>query len=225
MEAKASAKYQRGSAQKARLVVDLIRGKNVAQALAILQFTSKRAAGLISKCVQSAIANANHQAERANIAIDPEDLWVKACFVDQGPTKRRFRVRPAPQGRAYRERRHYCHISVVVSSDKPVEVEVKEEQKKKAAKAKTAEKPVKKAAPKKEKVAKAAAPPEEKPVAEQIEAPVEVAPAEKVKVEEPKAEEVVAETVEAKAEAVAPEVAEAAEAVGGDAADKEVKEK
>ena len=117
MESKASAKYLRGSAQKARLVIDMIRGKRVNQALAILQYTNKRATDGIEKCVRSAIANATEAAEKANIAVDPDDLWVKAAFVDQGPTKNRRRMRPAPQGRAYRERRHFCHVTVLLSSD------------------------------------------------------------------------------------------------------------
>lgn len=119
MEARASAKFLRGSAQKARLVVDMIRGKNVNQALAILRYSNKRAALGIEKCVKSAIANANESAEKANVSVDPDDLWLKAAYVDRGPTKNRRRVRPAPQGRAYRERRHFCHITVLVSSDKP----------------------------------------------------------------------------------------------------------
>ncbi len=117
MEAKASAKYLRGSAQKARLVIDMVRGKSVNQALATLQFTHKRAADLIEACVRSAIANATEAAEKANIAVDPDDLWIKEAFVDQGPTKSRFRTRPAPQGRAFRERRHFCHVTIKVSSD------------------------------------------------------------------------------------------------------------
>jgi large subunit ribosomal protein L22 len=117
MEARASAKYLRGSAQKARLVVDMIRGKSVGEALAILRFTQKRAAQSIEKCLRSAIANATEAAERQNVAVDPDDLFVKACFVDMGPTKHRRRVRPAPQGRAYREQRHFCHVTVLVSSD------------------------------------------------------------------------------------------------------------
>jgi len=117
MEARASAKFLRGSAQKARLVVDMIRGKNVNQALGILRYSNKRAALGIEKCVKSAIANANEAAEKANISIDPDDLWLKAAFVDQGPTKNRRRMRPAPQGRAYRERRHFCHVTILVSSD------------------------------------------------------------------------------------------------------------
>jgi large subunit ribosomal protein L22 len=116
MEAIAKAKYLRGSAQKARLVVDMIRGKRVGEALAILQFTNKRAAEGIEKCLRSAIANATEAAERNNVAVDPDDLVVKTCFVDIGPTKHRRRVRPAPQGRAYREQRHFCHITVLVSS-------------------------------------------------------------------------------------------------------------
>jgi large subunit ribosomal protein L22 len=117
MEATASAKYLRGSAQKARLVVDMIRGKDVNQALAILRFSKKRAADGIEKCMRSAIANANEIAEKANISIDPDDLWVRTAFVDRGPTKNRRRVRPAPQGRAYREQRHFCHVTISLSND------------------------------------------------------------------------------------------------------------
>ncbi|MFN2514295.1 MAG: 50S ribosomal protein L22 [Pyrinomonadaceae bacterium] len=117
MEATASAKYLRGSAQKARLVIDMIRGKDVNKALAILRYSSKRAAHGIEKCMRSAIANANESAEKANISIDPDDLWVKSAYVDRGPTKNRRRVRPAPQGRAYREQRHFCHVTILLSND------------------------------------------------------------------------------------------------------------
>src|SRR5215208_2163599 len=121
MEATASAKYLRGSAQKARLVVDMIRGKDVNQALAILRFTKKRAAAHIEKCMRSAIANANEAAEKANVSVDPDDLWVKTAFVNGGPTKNQRRVRPSPQGRAYREQRHFCHVTISLSNDtKPV---------------------------------------------------------------------------------------------------------
>src|SRR5438105_706708 len=117
MEARASAKYLRGSAQKARLVIDMIRGKNVNQALAILRYSNKRAALGIEKCVKSAIANANETAEKANVSVDPDELWLKAAYVDRGPTKHRRRVRPAPQGRAYREQRHFCHVTILLSSE------------------------------------------------------------------------------------------------------------
>jgi large subunit ribosomal protein L22 len=121
MEARASAKYLRGSSQKARLVIDMIRGQNVNRALAILRYANKRAAAGIEKCVQSAIANANEAAEKANISIDPDDLWLKAAFVDRGPTKHRRRLRPAPQGRAFRQQRHFCHVTILLSSEKPGE--------------------------------------------------------------------------------------------------------
>jgi large subunit ribosomal protein L22 len=118
MESRASAKYLRGSAQKARLVIDMIRGKNVNQALAILRYSNKRAALGIEKCVKSAIANANEAAEKANVSVDPDELWLKAAYVDRGPTKSRRRVRPAPQGRAFREQRHFCHVTILLSSEK-----------------------------------------------------------------------------------------------------------
>src|SRR5882762_10682411 len=122
MEATASAKYLRGSAQKARLVVDMIRGKDVNKALAILRYANKRAALGIEKCMRSAIANANEAAEKANVSIDADELWVKAAYVDRGPTKNRRRVRPAPQGRAYREQRHFCHVTILLSNDERIAV-------------------------------------------------------------------------------------------------------
>lgn len=117
MEAHAVAKYIKGSAQKAKLVIDTIRGRNVGDALAVLQFTNKRAAKPIEKVLRSAIANAVQKADKDNISVDVEKLFVSNCHVDIGITKWRRRVRPAPMGRAYRERRHYCHITVVVSSE------------------------------------------------------------------------------------------------------------
>lgn len=188
MEAIAKTKYLKGSPRKTRLVIDMIRGENVSRALAILKFTDKRAADPIEKTLRSAIANATYLAEQQNIAVDPDDLWVKTCFVDMGPTKNRRRMRPAPQGRAYREQRHYCHITIqVTSEDKPkTEKELKAE----AAKAKKAEAPKKekaparKAAPKTEKKAKS-----EK--VEEVETPVA---AETVESAAPAVEEMTAET-------------------------------
>jgi large subunit ribosomal protein L22 len=166
MEATASARYLRGSAQKARLVVDMIRGKDVNRALAILRFSKKRAASSIEKCMRSAIANANEAAEKANISIDPDDLWVRTAFVDRGPTKNRRRVRPAPQGRAYREQRHFCHVTILLSNDeRPAAKGTKPEEAAEAKPAKLAESKrrkrggaaaaprAKKAAPKKEEAA------------------------------------------------------------------------
>lgn len=124
MEAIAKVRNLKGSPQKARLVIDLIRGRDVAQALAILQFTNKRATQPIAKVLRSAIANATYKAEQENIAIDPDDLWIKSCFVDMGVHKNRRRLRPAPQGRAYQEQRHYCHITITVTTEgKPEEKE------------------------------------------------------------------------------------------------------
>ena len=165
MEAIAKTKHLKGSPRKARLVIDMIRGQNVSRALAILKFTDKRAADPIAKCLNSAIANATYAAEQQNIAIDPDGLWVKSCFVDMGPTKNRRRMRPAPQGRAYREQRHYCHITIQVTSEEQAKSE--KELKAEAAKArrdaakqadggeKKAKAPAKKAAPKKAKAEKA----------------------------------------------------------------------
>jgi large subunit ribosomal protein L22 len=184
MDAIAKGKFLRGSPQKARLVIDLIRGKNVSNALAILQFTNKRATHNIEKCLRSAIANATFKAEQQNVAIDPDDLWVKTCFVDMGPHKNRRRVRPAPQGRAFREQRYYCHITIELTSDKPADVVAKEE-KAKAAKANAKTRAEKKSAP----VAKpaAAAP----VVTEAPEEVVNAAPAEETTAQAPQTEETV----------------------------------
>lgn len=144
MEAIAKTRHLKGSPRKARLVIDLIRGRNVSQALNILKFTDKRAADPIAKTLRSAIANATYLAEQQNIAIDPDDLWVKTCFVDMGAHKNRRRMRPAPQGRAYREQRHYCHITILVSSDEqPAAKNVKESKKGKEGDKSAGEKPVK----------------------------------------------------------------------------------
>ncbi len=117
MEAIAKAKNVKVSSQKAKLVMDLIRGRMYSEARDILRFTNKRAAGLIYKVLESARANAEQLAQADNVLVDVDELWVKECFADTGTTKFRRRVRPAPMGRAYRERRHYTHLTVVVSSE------------------------------------------------------------------------------------------------------------
>ena len=118
MKARAVAKYIKGSPQKARLVIDLIRGRNVTEALAMLRMTNKRAAGPIETTLRSAIANAEQKAEQLNVAIDVDTLKISTATVDLGPTKYRRRVRPAPMGRAYRERRWQSHITIEVESAK-----------------------------------------------------------------------------------------------------------
>ena len=183
MEAVAKLKHLKGSPRKARLVIDLIRGENVSRALSILKFTDKRAADPIAKCLNSAIANATYSAEQQNIAIDPDDLWVKTCFVDMGAHKNRRRMRPAPQGRAYREQRHYCHITIQVTSDEKPKTE--KELLAEAAKVRRAE-----AAPKKEK--KKAAPKVAVKKAEAAEPVVEVADDRVPTPVEPTAQDIVA---------------------------------
>lgn len=114
MEAKATAKYLQGSPQKARLVIDLIRGKRVEEALGILQFSNKRAARVIEKVLHTAIANA----EQEEPSLDVEDLYIREAYVDLGPTKSRFRLRPAPMGRAFRQRRRQSHITIKLTDEK-----------------------------------------------------------------------------------------------------------
>jgi len=105
---RAQVRYVRMSAYKAREVLDLIRGKELQQADEILQFSERDAAIVIRKCLQSAAANAEHNDE-----IDPEELYVSACFADEGPTLKRWR--PRARGRATRIRKRTCHITVIVS--------------------------------------------------------------------------------------------------------------
>ena len=108
MEAKAEARYIRTSPQKARLVIDLIRGRRAGDAINILRATNKRMAPVIEKVLRSAIANA----ENRNNDVDVDALFVTAAYVNDGP--RMKRVRPAPMGRAYRIQRRISHIVVKV---------------------------------------------------------------------------------------------------------------
>ncbi len=107
MEARAVARYVRISPYKARLVVDLIRGKPVDEALNILRFTPKKAARLVRKVLESAIANAEH-----NYQMDPDRLYVKRAYVDEGP--RLKRIWPRAFGRASRILKRTSHITIVV---------------------------------------------------------------------------------------------------------------
>ena len=113
VEAKATAKYVKGSSSKARLVIDLIRGKRAAEALAILQNTNKRACRPLEKVLRSAIANAQQKAVEQAKRIDEDDLVVTAVFANQGPSLKR--IRPAPMGRAYRVVHRTTHLTVQVS--------------------------------------------------------------------------------------------------------------
>ncbi len=118
MRARAVAKYIKGSPQKARLVIDLIRGRGVNEALGILSSSKKRAAKPIETTLRSAIANAEQKADQRNFSLDVDRLVISAATVDLGPTKFRRRVRPAPMGRAYRERRWQSHITIEVKTEK-----------------------------------------------------------------------------------------------------------
>jgi large subunit ribosomal protein L22 len=107
MEARAIARYQRVSPRKARLVVDTIRGKSASEASTILRFTTKGAAEIVGKVLDSAVANAEH-----NLKVKPDTLFVSAAFVDEGPTLKR--IKPRAMGRAFRIRKRTSHITVVV---------------------------------------------------------------------------------------------------------------
>ncbi|KUO63944.1 MAG: 50S ribosomal protein L22 [Gracilibacter sp. BRH_c7a] len=111
METKAIAKYVRISPRKVRQVVDLIRGKKVDEALAILKFTPKGSTDPVSKVLNSAVANAEH-----NLELSPDDLYVTKVYVDQGPTLKR--IMPRAMGRADRIRKRTSHITVVVGDKK-----------------------------------------------------------------------------------------------------------
>lgn len=108
MEAKAEARYVRVSPQKARLVIDLIRGQQAGRAVTILRQTNKGIAPAIEQVLRSAIANA----ENLSQDVDVDQLYVTAAYVNEGP--RMKRIRPAPMGRAYRYQRRMAHIVVKV---------------------------------------------------------------------------------------------------------------
>ena len=107
MEVKASLKYARVGAQKSRLVVDLVRGKDVNEAIKSLTFLNKKTAGMVKKLIESAVANAEYKK-----VMDVDKLYVKTIWVDQGPVLKRFR--PRAQGRAFGVRKKTSHINVVL---------------------------------------------------------------------------------------------------------------
>ena len=113
MEAKAKARFVRVTPQKARRVVDLIRGKQAGEAVAVLKFAPQSAGETVLKVVESAIANAREAAKRSNERLDEADLYISEVFVDEGPTLKRFR--PRAQGRASQILKRTSHITVVVA--------------------------------------------------------------------------------------------------------------
>ena len=109
MQARAEARYVRVSPQKARLVVDLIRGQKAGEALTILQATNKRISPAVEKVLRSAIANAENRSND----VDVDQLVVSEAYVNEGPRSKR--IRPAPMGRAFRYQRRMAHIAIEVS--------------------------------------------------------------------------------------------------------------
>lgn len=107
MEVKASLKYARVGAQKARLVADLVRGKDVSVALKLLKFSDKKTAVFIKKLIESAVANADVKG-----VVDSDNLFVKTISIDAGPSLKRFR--PRAQGRAYGVMKKTSHINLVL---------------------------------------------------------------------------------------------------------------
>ena len=110
MEAKAKARFVRISSRKARIVADLVRGKDVGEALDILSFTTRAAAMPIRKLLESAVANA----KQASSAVDVDSLYIKSIYVDMGPTRHMRRWRPRAMGRATRVVKGMSHINVVL---------------------------------------------------------------------------------------------------------------
>ncbi len=113
MEFRAEKKFLRVSPQKARLVLDLIKGRRVEEARNTLMFTKKRVAEHVGKLLQSALDNANFLTTEKGLDVEIDNLYVKSAIANDGP--RMKRIRPAPQGRAYRYQRRISHIELVLA--------------------------------------------------------------------------------------------------------------
>jgi large subunit ribosomal protein L22 len=118
-EFRAEARFQRTSPQKAKLVLDTIKGLSVENALNTLMFTKKRIAPVVEKALRSAIQNANYLSQEQGFDLDVDRLVVKQAVANEGP--RMKRIRPAPMGRAFRYQRRLAHIIVTVGERKTVE--------------------------------------------------------------------------------------------------------
>ena len=121
-EVKAVAKYVRIAPRKVRIVMDLIRGKKIDDAFAILKFTPKRGSKFIEKVLKSAVANAEN-----NFDMDTDKLYVSTCFVNQGPTLKR--IHPRSRGQAFGILKHTSHITVMVSEQEEVQEDKLDENK------------------------------------------------------------------------------------------------
>ena len=113
MESKASYRFAKISVRKARVITNLVRGRNVAEALDILRFTRKSGAPLVSSLIDSAIANAQQKGEGVNL----DALYVKLAFADKAPSKNMRRWRPRAMGRATRVLKGLCHVTVVLGTE------------------------------------------------------------------------------------------------------------
>ncbi len=115
-EFRAEAKFQRTSPQKAKLVLDLIKGLRVEQALNTVHFSTKRMAPVVEKVLRSAIQNATYVSQEQGLDVDVDNLYVRTAIANEGP--RMKRIRPAPMGRAFRYQRRLAHIIVTVAEKK-----------------------------------------------------------------------------------------------------------
>ncbi len=170
-EFRAEARFQRVSPQKARLVLELIKGRSVEEALKTVAFTKKSVAPMVEKVLRSALQNANYLSQEQGLDVDVDNLYVKTAMANEGP--RMKRIRPAPMGRAFRYQRRLSHIVISVAERNraiwrtrlatSIEVEAaaqgREEREEEAAakKASAKKKVAKKAAPKKSAAKKKAA--------------------------------------------------------------------
>jgi len=153
-EFRAEARFQRVSPQKARLVLDLIKGRGVEEALNTVAFTKKAVAPMVEKVLRSALQNANHLSQEQGLDVDIDNLYVKTAVANDGP--RMKRIRPAPMGRAYRYQRRLSHIAISVAERAHAEglvhrvgEDAAEPGKQAAAKKPAGKRPMKKAVPKK----------------------------------------------------------------------------
>jgi large subunit ribosomal protein L22 len=155
-EFRAEAKFQRSSPQKAKLVLDTIKGMRVEQALNTVHFSSKKMAPVIEKVLRSAIQNATYVSQEQGLDVDVDDLYVRTAVANEGP--RMKRIRPAPMGRAFRYQRRMVHIVITVAVKKAPAAVVTVTRETEAASTKPVKKaPVKRASAKKTAVKKAAA--------------------------------------------------------------------
>ncbi|MBB5065164.1 50S ribosomal protein L22 [Granulicella mallensis] len=162
-EFRAEAKFQRGSPQKAKLVLDLIKGQRVEAAINTVAFTNKRWSPIVEKVLRSAVQNAVYLSGEQGLDVDVDNLYVKTAIANEGP--RMKRIRPAPMGRAFRYQRRISHIIITVAEKKSaatanVEAPATPAKKtagKPAAKKAATKAPAKKAAAKKAPAKKAAA--------------------------------------------------------------------